>query len=39
MIARAHSDDEVSFLTGQGADKVIMGEREIALGMLAQTTA
>ncbi|WP_256744876.1 NAD-binding protein, partial [Aeromonas hydrophila] len=39
VIARAHSDDEVSFLTKQGADKVIMGEREIALGMLAQTTA
>ncbi|HDX8356854.1 YbaL family putative K(+) efflux transporter [Aeromonas hydrophila] len=39
VIARAHSDDEVSFLTKQGADKVIMGEREIALGMLAQATA
>ncbi len=39
VIARAHSDDEVSFLTRQGADKVIMGEREIALGILAQATA
>ncbi|GAA0458324.1 hypothetical protein GCM10009412_33820 [Aeromonas salmonicida subsp. achromogenes] len=38
VIARAHSDDEVHFLTRQGADKVIMGEREIALGMLAETT-
>ena len=38
VIARAHSDDEVHFLTRQGADTVIMGEREIALGMLAETT-
>ena len=38
VIARAHSDGEVHFLTRQGADKVIMGEREIGLGMLAETT-
>ncbi len=34
IVARAHSDAEVAHLTALGADAVIMGEREIALGML-----
>jgi CPA2 family monovalent cation:H+ antiporter-2 len=34
VIARAHSDAEVEHLIGLGADKVIMGEREIARGIL-----
>jgi CPA2 family monovalent cation:H+ antiporter-2 len=34
MVARAHSDAEVEHLRHFGADHVIMGEREIALGML-----
>lgn len=34
VIARAHSDAEVEHLTNLGADTVIMGEREIANGML-----
>ena len=34
IIARAHSDDEVADLEKQGADHVIMGEREIADRML-----
>lgn len=33
IIARAHYDDEVIYLTEHGADKVIMGEREIAKSM------
>ena len=32
IIARAHSDAEVDYLTAHGADAVIMGEREIAQG-------
>lgn len=36
VIARAHSDAEVEHLTGMGADLVIMGEREIARGMVEQ---
>jgi CPA2 family monovalent cation:H+ antiporter-2 len=32
--ARAHSDEEVAYLKKHGADHVIMGEREIALGLL-----
>ncbi|WP_432285443.1 cation:proton antiporter [Aminobacter sp. BA135] len=36
IIARAHSDAEVEHLTGLGADKVIMGEREIARGIVEQ---
>lgn len=34
IVARAHSDEEVEHLKRHGADKVIMGEREIGLGML-----
>jgi CPA2 family monovalent cation:H+ antiporter-2 len=34
IVARAHSDAEVEELRGYGADTVIMGEREIALGMV-----
>jgi CPA2 family monovalent cation:H+ antiporter-2 len=35
IIARAHADEEVDYLTNLGADVVIMGEREIAHGMIA----
>jgi len=34
VIARAHSDAEVDHLTSLGADLVIMGEREIARGIV-----
>jgi CPA2 family monovalent cation:H+ antiporter-2 len=34
IIARAHSDEEESYLRDLGANDVIMGEREIGLGML-----
>jgi CPA2 family monovalent cation:H+ antiporter-2 len=34
IIARAHSDEEVDYLARLGADEVIMGEREIGLGMI-----
>ena len=36
VIARAHSDAEVEHLKGLGADTVIMGEREIARGIVEQ---
>jgi CPA2 family monovalent cation:H+ antiporter-2 len=36
IIARAHADAEVDHLKGLGADVVIMGEREIARGMIAE---
>ena len=36
IIARAHSDAEVDYLTGLGANLTIMGEREIARAMLEQ---
>jgi monovalent cation:H+ antiporter-2, CPA2 family len=39
IIARAHSDAEVEHLTGLGADKVVMGEREIARGMIEELEA
>ncbi|MDO8358839.1 MAG: NAD-binding protein, partial [Devosia sp.] len=35
IIARAHSDEEVIYLRDLGASEVIMGEREIGLGMLS----
>jgi CPA2 family monovalent cation:H+ antiporter-2 len=34
IIARAHSQEEVTHLLGHGADSVIMGEEEIARQML-----
>jgi CPA2 family monovalent cation:H+ antiporter-2 len=34
ILARAHSDAEVEYLAALGANEVIMGEREIARGML-----
>jgi CPA2 family monovalent cation:H+ antiporter-2 len=34
IIARAHSDAEVEHLKAMGADHIIMGEREIALGII-----
>ena len=34
IVARAHSNDEVEYLARLSADSVIMGEREIARGML-----
>ncbi len=34
IIARAHSDEEEHYLTGLGANTVIMGEREIGMAML-----
>ncbi len=37
IVARAHSDEEVTYLRDLGANEVIMGEREIGLGMLGWT--
>ena len=34
ILARAHSDAEVDYLKGFGADFIIMGEREIAQAMI-----
>lgn len=34
IIARAHYDDEIEHLMKHGADHVVMGEREIAAGMV-----
>jgi CPA2 family monovalent cation:H+ antiporter-2 len=34
IIARAHSDAEVDYLDGLGANAVVMGEREIARGII-----
>ncbi|MGG5840375.1 hypothetical protein, partial [Huaxiibacter chinensis] len=34
IIARAHYDDEVDYITERGADQVVMGEREIANTMI-----
>jgi len=36
IIARAHTDPGVEHLTGMGADVVIMGEREVARGIIEQ---
>ena len=36
IIARAHSDAEVEHLSGLGANTVIMGEREIARGIVEE---
>jgi len=36
IVARAHSNDEVEYLLRLSADAVIMGEREIARGMIEQ---
>ena len=38
VIARAHSDAEVDHLKSLGADAVIMGEREIARGIIERIT-
>jgi len=34
IIARAHYDDEVEYIMERGADRVVMGEREIANSMM-----
>ena len=39
IIARAHSDAEVDYLTGRGADRTIMGEEEIARRMTSLALA
>jgi CPA2 family monovalent cation:H+ antiporter-2 len=36
IVARAHSDAEIQHLRDRGADTVIMGERQIALEMIAE---
>ncbi len=36
IVARAHHDDEVTYLAKLGADDTIMGEREIARAMIAR---
>ncbi len=38
IIARAHYDDEVEYITERGANQVVMGEREIANTMLTLLT-
>jgi CPA2 family monovalent cation:H+ antiporter-2 len=37
IVARAHSDEEISYLRELGANEVITGDREIGLGMVAWT--
>jgi CPA2 family monovalent cation:H+ antiporter-2 len=39
IIARAHSDEEVDYLQRYGANLIIMGEREIAQGMIQHLLA
>ncbi|WP_106639646.1 YbaL family putative K(+) efflux transporter [Allosphingosinicella vermicomposti] len=39
IVARAHSDEEVAYLTARGATRTIMGEREIAQRMIADAKA
>ncbi|WP_430397799.1 YbaL family putative K(+) efflux transporter [Ferrovibrio sp.] len=34
IVARAHADGEVDYLSNLGADLIVMGEREIARGMM-----
>ena len=36
IVARAHSEAEVDYLQGRGADRTIMGEREIARRMIEE---
>lgn len=36
IVARVHSPDEAVYLTSLGADLTVIGDREIALGMVAQ---
>ncbi len=36
IIARAHTDQEVEHLVSHGASEAVMGERELANGMLAR---
>jgi monovalent cation:H+ antiporter-2, CPA2 family len=36
IVARAHTDDEVEYLTRLGADLTVMGEREIAHRMIGR---
>jgi CPA2 family monovalent cation:H+ antiporter-2 len=36
ILARAHSDDSANHLAEQGAALVVLGEREVARGMIAQ---
>ena len=39
IIARAHHDDEVDYILERGANRVVMGEREIAKSMLEMLEA
>ena len=39
IIARAHHDDEVDYILERGANRVVMGEREIATSMLQMLEA
>ena len=39
ILARAHSDEAVTYLSDLGADSTVLGEREIALRMLEQASA
>ena len=39
IVARAHLDEEVQHITSSGANRVIMGEHEIAKQMLADAVA
>jgi CPA2 family monovalent cation:H+ antiporter-2 len=38
IVARAHTDEEIAYLNACGANQVIVGAREIGLGMLGWTT-
>ena len=39
IIARAHSDADTDYLKGLGADHIVMGEEEIARGMIRAVMA